>query len=106
MTSRLHLLLIAVCGCLSTQAQVHSDHPVILTGATSEDRQVLGLPESSVAGDLVTTSALQKGSGRSVTVSPGALWVVDLDGDAPPLPGTHIVVNAPAPTPGEVLISF
>jgi len=106
MTSRLNLLVIAVCGCLAAHAQVHIDRPVILTGTTSDDRQVLGLPESSVAGDLVTTSTLQKGSGRSVTVAPGALWAVDLDGDAPPSPGTHVVVNAPAPTAGPVLISF
>ena len=106
MTPRLAVLVLVAFGSSAAQAQVHIDRPVILTGPISGDRQVFGLPESSVAGDLVSTSALQKGSGRSVAVPPGAVWAVDLNGDAAPLPGMHIVVNAPAPTAGQILITF
>jgi len=97
----LPLLLLLIGGdCL---AQVQVDRPLILTGPTDTDRQVLSLPNSSEPAAVLTAGVEQAGAYRTVTATGTSLWNVTLPSlISDPIPGTHLLLLTPATASGPV----
>ena len=98
----LRIALIICCVSVNAlHAQVRIDKAIQLEGTTDEQRQVLGMPDTNAAGDLISTGMEQSGAHRSAIPAQGPIWSLELPASSGgPLPGTHILVKAPQPSPG------
>lgn len=94
-----HTLIAMACLPGLLCAQVSIDGRLILTGELNEQRQVLGLPPSTMGADVLTAQVEQQGSYALATTSATtpSTWQASLpslvDG---PVPGTHLLIAVPA----------
>lgn len=91
---------------VAVAAQVAVDRPIELTGVNAEQHQVTGVP-SSLAPDAILAANIE-GSGvhRSAQAAISTSWTVDVPAlSSAPIPGTHLMVLAPAGSVGDVELS-
>jgi hypothetical protein len=103
MKHAIHIALIAGGLCMQPLlAQVRVNAAIQLEGSSEEQRQVLGLPGTNEAGELLSTGLEQSGAHRLALPDAGPVWTAELPGlSGTLLPGTSIVVNAPQPSAGS-----
>ena len=96
MSTRHHIALLALLCCGMAQAQVRIDAPVLLDGPDPAQRQVTGLPPSTEADAVLSTTVEQTGVLRFASPPAGANWAVELPAlDGSPQPGTHLLIAVP-----------
>jgi hypothetical protein len=99
-------LLLSLALALHTQAQVQVDRTVELTGATSQDKQVIGLPLDSASNAALTAGVEQRGSYRYAAPAADAVWQLELPAlTNTPQAGTQLMVKVPEGATGSVAVS-
>ena len=76
--TRAALSLALLLAAVPLAAQVHVDRPVVLTGASPEDRRVQGLADPVDAGDALNARSHQRGAYAFAAIAGGNTWQVDL----------------------------
>lgn len=105
MRTALHILLGTLLLPTLCFAQVHSNKPIVLTGATGTDRQVTGLDPSTAPDDALAAGIEQSGVLRTLPTVTGNAWIATLPGlSSVPTVGLHVVVKAPSTNSGEVTL--
>jgi len=100
-------LTVLVMLALTAQAQVRSDHSILLEGAADADRRVQGISDAAFEGDALNARTLQAGAFRfGEAAGNGDAWTVALD---PPVgslsPGLRLSLLASTDNEGPVTLN-
>ena len=80
-------------------AQVRVDRPIVLEGATPDQRQLRGIEAHNEPTGALSAAMEVSGSYRTATPGAALVWELQFDGLEGPLEaGTHLLVKAPAPS--------
>lgn len=81
---------------LLISAQVSSDKPLVLTGATQQERQLTGLPADPSPTSALSARQDQGNTQRTAVAAGNQAWVATLPSiSGAPSPGTQLVIKAP-----------
>jgi len=87
-----------------TWAQTRMDKSLIIADGTEVQRQVTGVPGSTVQQEILATSTEQQGEHRFSTGSTSNSWEIILPSLTEPSPGTQLVLIAPEMGPGAITL--